>query len=73
MTCEVARRSRLAVRGADLQTRSEVAGISMCSGLDRIEVVPPSPPPRRPSGCEVEGTSLISFVNDGSMSARGRA
>jgi hypothetical protein len=36
-------------------------------------VVPPSPPPRSPRGCDVDGTSLISVVNDGSMSARGTA
>ena len=28
-------------------------------------VVPPSPPPRRPSGFEVDGTSLISVANGG--------
>jgi len=33
----------------------------------------PSPPPRKPKGWDVEGTSLISVVNEGSMSARGRA
>jgi len=38
----------------------------------RAGVVPPSPPPRKPSGWAVEGTSLISVVKDGSMSARGR-
>ena len=36
-------------------------------------VVPPSPPPRSPSGLDVEGTSLISVTKDGSVSARGIA
>ncbi len=36
-------------------------------------VVPPSPPPRRPSGFAVAGTSLISLVNEGRLSARGIA
>jgi hypothetical protein len=35
--------------------------------------VPPSPPPRNPSGFEVEGTSLSSVTNDGSAAARGSA
>src|SRR5438034_19116 len=65
-------------------TRSGVAGISTCSTPKSASastmalitapsagVVPPSPPPRRPSGFEVDGTSLISVANDGSASARG--
>src|SRR5207249_6702560 len=52
------------------QTRSGVAGISTCSTPTSASastialttapsagVVPPSPPPRRPSGLEVDGTS----------------
>ena len=35
--------------------------------------MPPSLPPRRPSGLDVDGTSLISVANIGSMSARGIA
>src|SRR2546425_8646242 len=67
-------------------TRSDVAGISTCSTpssasastiafttAPRAGVVPPSPPPRRPRGCAVEGTSLISVANGGSISARGIA
>src|SRR5439155_198039 len=35
------------------------------------DVVPPAPPPRRPSEFDVDGTSLISVVKLGSRSARG--
>jgi hypothetical protein len=36
-------------------------------------VMPPSLPPRMPSGLVVEGTSLISVRNSGKASARGIA
>src|SRR5262249_44343712 len=68
------------------QMRSGVAGISMwvtpnsasASTIALITtasagVVPPSPAGRMPSGWVVEGTSLISVVKNGSMSARGIA
>src|SRR4029453_4556632 len=67
-------------------TRSAGAGTSMCSTPSSASastiafttapsagVVPPSPPPRSPSGWDVEGTSLISVVNGGSIAARGIA
>src|SRR5205814_3770996 len=65
------------------QTRSGVAGSSMCSMPSASQialmtvasagVVPPSPPPRRPSGWLAAGTSLSSVMKNGSMSARGSA
>src|SRR5262249_24690743 len=68
------------------QTRSGVTGMSRCSIPNSASasttalttapsagVVPPSPPPRNPSGFDVEGTSLSSVTNDGSASARGNA
>ena len=36
-------------------------------------VVPPSPAGRMPSGCVVDGTSLMSVVKNGRLSARGMA
>ena len=36
-------------------------------------VIPPSPPPRRPSGCVVDGTSLMAVANIGRSVARGIA
>jgi uncharacterized Ntn-hydrolase superfamily protein len=79
------RRQRPAARIAR-HTRSGVTGISRCSTprwarastttlttAPSAGVVPPSPPPRSPSGFEVDSTSLISVANDGSRSARGIA
>jgi len=58
------------------QTRSGVAGISTCSTPISASastmalttavsagMVPPSPPPRRPSGLELDSTSLISVAS----------
>jgi len=69
-----------------LQTRSGLSGRSRCSTPNSASasttafataasagVVPPSPPPRIPSGLVVEGISLISVSNIGSWSARGMA
>jgi hypothetical protein len=36
-------------------------------------VIPPSPPPRKPSGWVVDGTSLIAVVKNGKSAARGIA
>ena len=36
-------------------------------------VMPPSPPPRKPSGWLVDGTSLSAVTKDGKSSARGMA
>jgi len=68
------------------QTRSGVAGNSMCSTPNSASastiafataasagVVPPSPPARMPSGFVGEGTSLSSVENGGKWSARGMA
>ena len=76
---------RRAVRIA-FQTRWGEAGSSMCSTPNSASastiafvtaaspgVIPPSLPPRMPSGFVVDGTSLISVSNDGSRSARGSA
>src|SRR6185369_8552409 len=67
-------------------TRSGVSGMSRCSTPNSASasstafdtaasagVVPPSPPPRMPSGWLAEGTSLISVSNIGSWSAGGMA
>ena len=76
------------VRAAEIarQMRSLVAGISMwvmpnsasASTMALITapsagVTPPSPPERTPSGFVVDGISLISVANDGTVSARGIA
>lgn len=66
--------------------RSGVAGISMCVTpysakasttalitTPNAGVVPPSPAGRIPSGCVVQGTSLISVSKNGKLSARGMA
>jgi hypothetical protein len=36
-------------------------------------VIPPSPPPRKPSGCVVDGTSLSAVAKNGMSAARGIA
>jgi hypothetical protein len=36
-------------------------------------VMPPSPPPRNPKGCVVDGTSLMSVAKNGKSLARGIA
>jgi len=68
------------------QMRSAVAGSSICSTPNSASastiafataaspgVIPPSLPPRIPSGFVVDGTSLISVSKPGSRSARGNA